>query len=242
MRQGKDHGPKSGHHGAQHHLIDNNLAVIVTAVVYCVYAISVNTGRTQDLQNIETQIQQDVSKIALDPNAKDVTDLLADLKKQNDNRNSLVGKIGYGDGNLWDMPTYDCIFPVTPDCFHRNASETNNLYLAMASGALGGCLFLLLRIRRWAIPGGFGPGASSIYALSIIVGGTIIGLLVIFLMRGTKGALLTPVSGLVQVENPYGIAFACMAAAFFSDRVLTWLSSFIDARLVTKAGATNASE
>jgi hypothetical protein len=218
------------------------LATIVTAVVYCVYAISVNTGRTQDLQNTEAQIQEDASKIAMDPNAQDVGDLLTDLKKQNANRNALRGKIGYGDGTLWDTPTYKCLFPMTPDCFHRNASETNNLNLAIASGALGGCLFLLLRFRRWAISERTEPGTAPIYALSIIVGGSIVGLLIIFLMRGTKGALLTPVSDVVQVENPYGIAFACMAAAFFSDRLLAWLSQFVDARLAPKGDAAGSSE
>ena len=49
------------------------------------------------------------------------------------------------------------------------------------------------------------------------------------LLRGIKGALLTPVADVVQVENPYGIAFACSVAALFSDQIIAWLSKLVGA-------------
>jgi hypothetical protein len=44
-------------------------------------------------------------------------------------------------------------------------------------------------------------------------------------MRGAKGALLSPVSNVIQVESPFGIAFACTFAAFFSDQILAALAA-----------------
>jgi hypothetical protein len=64
--------------------------------------------------------------------------------------------------------------------------------------------------------------------LSLLASGVIFGLLIVYLLRGTKGALLTPVANVIQVENPYGIAFACVVAAFFSDRVVAWLYGLVN--------------
>ena len=76
------------------------------------------------------------------------------------------------------------------------------------------------------------PAASNsgtiVSVVCLIPIGVVIALLTLYLLRGTKGALLMPVAEVVQVENPYGIAFACTAAAFFSDRILSWLSTLVD--------------
>jgi len=69
----------------------------------------------------------------------------------------------------------------------------------------------------------------NLSVVCLVPTGMIVGLLTIFLLRGTKGALLTPVADVVQVENPYGIAFACSVAAMFSDQIIAWLSKLVGA-------------
>jgi hypothetical protein len=64
--------------------------------------------------------------------------------------------------------------------------------------------------------------------------GSAIGLLTVFILRGAKGAILTQVSNVVQVESPFGIAFACTLAAFFSDRILAALSRLLEHFGLTK--------
>lgn len=208
--------------------ISVSVFVLVASVLYSVFAISINTGRTGQLQTLDTRIQEQVGKIAIDPGASEVTGLLQKLKDLNDDRAALLETISYGDNRFWSLPFSYCLFPRSPDCFHRNASETNNLYLAMASGVLGACLFLFFRFRDQATNNRFSESGSVVYVISMISSGLIIGLLIIYLLRGTKGALLTPVADVVQVENPYGIAFACMAAAFFSDRLIAWLAQLVN--------------
>jgi hypothetical protein len=57
--------------------------------------------------------------------------------------------------------------------------------------------------------------------------GMIFGLLTLYLLRGTRGTLLAPISDVVQVEDPYGVAFACTIAALFSDRIILWLTKLV---------------
>ena len=201
------------------------IIALVVGVFYSVFAISINAGRIGKLQSPEAQTQEQLGKIAIDPHASNVDALLENLKKLSADRDSLLDQIRYGQSEFWSLPFLHCIFPLDPNCFHRNASETNNLYLAMASGVLGACLFLFFRFRDQAIGKKLEASGSIVYVVCLISSGIVVGLLMVYLLRGTKGALLTPVANVVQVENPYGIAFTCMAAAFFSDRIISWLSN-----------------
>jgi hypothetical protein len=122
----------------------------------------------------------------------------------------------------------ECLAPLNPDCFHRNSSETNYIWLAMASGVLGACLFLLrgFYLSATSNKSKLNGTAAIVSAAFHIPIGIIVGLLTLFLLRGTKGALLTPIAAVVQ-ENPYGIAFAGAVAGFFSERFISWLSSVL---------------
>jgi hypothetical protein len=107
----------------------------------------------------------------------------------------------------------------------------------MASGALGACLSLLVGFRARAISGNPTPQTKGelTSVICLIPTGMALALVTLYLLRGTKGAFLTPIADVVQVENPYGIAFACTMAAFFSDRILAWLSRMVDSISPRKA-------
>jgi hypothetical protein len=44
----------------------------------------------------------------------------------------------------------------------------------------------------------------------------------------SKGTVLSQVSDVVQVESPFGIAFACILSALFSDRILASLGRLLE--------------
>ena len=208
------------------------VVALVVGVSHSLFAISINAGRVSDLQSLEARIQAQVGKIALDPKSIELNKMIQTLTTLNADRDKLRDEINKGnrgsDPELSSHPVLYCLVPTDPNCFHRNASETNNLHLAMASGVLGACLLLFLRFRDQAIGRKLEAGGSVVYVLSLLASGVIFGLLIVYLLRGTKGALLTPVANVIQVENPYGIAFACVVAAFFSDRVVAWLYGLVN--------------
>jgi len=217
--------------------ISLTIAVLLVGVLYSVFAISINSGRIAQLLSFESRMQDKAAAIAKDPHASNVDALQSELATLTGDRDSLRGQIYYGKSEDWGLGFVHCILPLDGRCFHRNASETNNLYLAMASGALGACLSLLLGFRAQATSDQPAPRISGnvVSVVCLIPLGLIVGLLTLYLLRGTKGALLTPLSEVVQIENPYGIAFACTMAAFFSDRILSWLSTLVDRLPIKKS-------
>jgi hypothetical protein len=206
------------------------LAAIFFALIYTIIPISVNSGRITHLQREEAQIQSVVSQIARDPTAPGVKESQAVLIDLNSKRESLIGEIEWGAYQHWHLSFAECLVSIQADCFHKNASETNILYLAMASGVIGSCLFLLLGIYTQTLPQSQ-PGyhlVSLPAVVSFIPIGLLVAMATLFAVRGTKGALLAPISDVVQLENPYGIAFVTSFAAFASLRVLSIASGLID--------------
>jgi hypothetical protein len=208
--------------------ISITLAMFFLAVGYIFQAVAVNTDRTSRLLSIQAQIQQKVNDIANASLRSSPEELRTQLMGLNNDRDGVNDEVLHG--NYHRLSFAACFLPLNPDCFYRNSSEQNNLWIAMASGALGVILFLLRGFRANAAVQN--PTAQNvgvvISVICLIPTGMAIGLLTIFLLRGTKGALLTPFADVVQVENPYGIAFACTIAAMFSDRIFSWLSRLID--------------
>jgi hypothetical protein len=204
------------------------LAMFFLAVGYIFQAVAINTDRTSKLLGIQAQIQQKVNDIAKATPGSSPEELQKELSKLNDDRDTVSNEVLYG--NLHPLSFAACFLPLNPDCFHRNSSEQNNLWIAIASGALGAVLFLLRGFRATtAVQNSTVQNAGVVISvICLIPTGMTIGLLTIFLLRGTKGALLTPIADVVQVENPYGIAFACTIAALFSDRIFLWLSRLLD--------------
>jgi hypothetical protein len=202
--------------------------MLFLAIGYIFLAISINAGRTSEYLNIQAQIQEKVSEIAKGPTAftpEQLQKQLSELSKNQDDKSKEMAS-----GNGAELGFAKCLLPLNPGCFHRNSSEQNNMWLAVASGALGAILFLL-RALRAGTASELPPPQNAVHIITVIClipTGMIIGLLTLFFLRGTKGALLTPLADVVQVENPYGIAFACTMAALFSDRIFAWLSKLID--------------
>ena len=207
------------------------VAWFLIATAYSILAISVNAGRISQLLQEETTVQAKSAEIAKGGQPADLQGLRDDLANATGNRDSLRGQINYGKDEFWSLTFWHCVVPLEPKCFHRNSSETNNLYIAMSGGILGVCLFLLLTFRDKERTASSLEKKDNPFVLFVcfIPIGMIIGLLTLYLLRGTRGALLTPVADVVQVENPYGIAFASTVAAFYSDRIIAFLSSIVPA-------------
>jgi hypothetical protein len=203
--------------------------LLFLALGYVFLSISVNAGRIDDLRSKRERVQQKTSEIARrEPEVQSelLQQQLANLTAAQD---KTANDILFGDTEK-HLGFAHCFLPLDPNCFHRNSSEQNNMWLAIASGALGAILFLLRALRGETNSAARAGEPTSIATLLYLVPiGMILGLLVLFLLRGTKGALLTPIADVVQVENPYGVAFACTMAGLFSDRILAWLSKLIDA-------------
>jgi hypothetical protein len=203
-------------------------AMLFLATGYILLTISVNTSRIDNVRRIQERIQQKIEEIVRGQAPSTIQQLqqeMSNLYKERDRANE---EIEYG--NFAPLGFAECFLPLNPNCFHRNSSEGNNLWLAIAGGALGAVLILLREIRTGITP--TTPDnqnaislASTVCLLSI---GMIMGLLTFFVLRGTKGTLLGPITDIVQIENPYGIAFACTIAAMFSDRIIGWLSKAMD--------------
>jgi uncharacterized integral membrane protein len=121
------------------------LIMLSVAVGYSLLTISINTGRIDQYMDLDTQIRQKANDIVKDPNNVSLQQELADLAKL---RNATRSEIEFGKRTDGQLTFLQCAAPLNPDCFHQNSSETNNLWLAMASGILGTCLFLLLGFRN----------------------------------------------------------------------------------------------
>jgi hypothetical protein len=206
------------------------LALMFISLCYMILAISVNSGRISHLQRLEGKIQAIAGQISRDPQSTEVKSLQEQLVKNNNERDSNLGEVEYGNNEFWGLPFLQCAIPTSANCFHKNASETNNLFLALASGVMGACLYLLLGIYRQFSPDvSSGDDAYSLLAITTFLPmGMMVGLATLFAIRGTKGALLAPVADVVQLENPYGIAFVTTLAAFASVRILTLAAGLVD--------------
>jgi hypothetical protein len=206
------------------------LFFFVIATAYILLAISVNAGRVSDLAQVEVSIQNSAAQLAKNPATEDVPFIRAALSDLNAQRTGHQKTIDFGDNRFWTMTFRQCALAFNSDCFHRNSSAMNTIYLAMASGILGVCLFFFISIRSDAItPTPAMWTLSTLISLACLIPmGVIVGLLTLFLLKGAKGVMLTPVVDVVQVESPFGVAFACTLAAFFSDRILAALSRLLE--------------
>jgi hypothetical protein len=202
-------------------------AMLFLAAGYSLMSISINIGRVNDLSNIEAQIRQKANEIAIGSAASET--LQQELLSLSQRKQNTVYQMQHGNGT--PLSFVQCILPLDPNCFHRNSNETNNIWLAIASGVLGVCLVLMrgFRLGAAARQGQLAADTSSILSVvCMFPTGMIFGLLTLYLLRGTRGTLLAPISDVVQVEDPYGVAFACTIAALFSDRIILWLTKLVN--------------
>ena len=214
-----------------------NMFFFVMAIAYIMLTISVNAGRISDLSLIKSNLQASSKELTQNRTPED---FIAIRNAILDNSSKLAKQkkdIDFGDERFHAMTFRQCALAFDANCFHRNSSWMNNIYLGMACGILGACLSFFVLLRTDAV-----TDSPTMWRLSTLISliclipiGSIVGLLTLFLLRGANGTVLTQVSGVVQVESPFGIAFACTLAALFSDRVLSALSRLLDHIGVTKA-------
>jgi hypothetical protein len=204
--------------------------IFMMAVGYVFQTISINSARISDLQGIDNAIRDQAAEIARNPPPEKLNELKAALSDLNAQHVGKQKEIDYGNNEFYFLTFRQCLLPIDPKCFHRKSSADNIQLLAVACGLLGVCLFFFVTLRKDAFlpdPVLVGPKVL-ISAVCLIPTGAILGLMTLFLMRGAKGALLSPVSNVVQVESPFGVAFACIFAAFFSDQILAALLNVAD--------------
>src|ERR1700738_807195 len=207
------------------------LGLIFISLCYMILAISVNAGRISHVQRVEGKIQNIANQIATDPQSTTVTDLKKQINDWNNERDSHLGQIEYGQSDYWGTPMSECAIPLKTRCFHKNDSETNNLFLALARGLIGASLYLLLGIYLQVSARSSEDASNNLMAVvTFLPLGMVVGLLTLFAIKGTKGALLAPVADIVQLADPYGLAFVATLAAFGSVRVLTMVAGLIDLR------------
>jgi hypothetical protein len=226
----RDEWEAIGHDVAYFSSILITLFFFVSGLSYILLTVSVNTGRAADLTGVEQSIQSIAGRIAKNPPAeeeKHLRDALSDLSAQ---RIGHQKQIDFGKNDYWGMTFSECAFAFNAACFHRNSSNMNSIYLGIASGILGICLLFFISIRNDAIsPAPNMRTLSTLISLiCLIPTGAIVGLLTLFILKGAKGATLDQISGIVQVETPFGIASVCILASFFSDRLLAALSRLLE--------------
>jgi len=202
---------------------------IVAAVVNLTFAISINDARISDLAGKTASMQDTSQRIASSPNASNVGDLTALLKIYAAQRDSLIGQINYGMNTYWDTNFVSCIKGTIAPCFHRNSSDANNIIIAFMAGMIGSGIVILrgAKAAPWGSAGSEAAEKSRERGFQRLLLGGIVGLLSLFFIRGTKGALLSSVSGMVQVDNPYGTAFVAVIAVMFLDRFLDFLDRWM---------------
>jgi hypothetical protein len=216
-----------------------NLFFFVLAISYIVHTISINAGRISDLALIDSNLKASATELTQNRTPEDMAAIREAIKDNNKRRAKQKKDMDYGDEQFHGLGFKECIFARDPRCFHRNSSWTNTAYLGIASGILGACLSFFVLLRNDAvseIPKML-TLATLISLVCVLPIGSAIGLLVLFLLQGANGAVLTQVSGVVQVESPFGVAFACTLAALFSDRIVQTLSRLLDNIKVTAASA-----
>lgn len=190
-------------------------------------SIAVNAGRSAQLAIIEARTQFLANQIVKLPEGKS---LQSGLDELNAARLSLIAEINYGNQKTAGLTFFNCAGSSNASCYHRNSSETNYIHIGIFGGLIGISLMLLMTIKDDIRAGKrrVRSLATLLSLVCLIPIGAIMGLLALFLLRGTRGALQTPIADVIQVENPYGIAFGCTIAAFFADRILSGLSRLID--------------
>jgi hypothetical protein len=206
------------------------LAICYYGATIVTIAISVNAGRAAQLASADARSQYLANQVLKTPTGPAFDSLQTEIAALNRDRADLVSQVNFGKSDLWNIPSLPCFYRPAPNCFHRSSSEMNLMLLGVFSGLLGASLLILVAIRTDLLAAQPVLTGSRVFVsfICLIPIGVIMGLLALFLMRGTQGTLVAPVSSFVQIDNPYGVAFGCTIAAFFSDRILVGLSKLVD--------------
>jgi len=206
---------------------------IVIAVIITMYSVSINAGRINDMTTTTAKIQEISGKMAANPQPDTLKAAKDELAYLIQRRDDLIMKSTYGNNEFYQTSYWTCATTTMPPCFYKHSSEMNSIIIAFASGIIGSGIFILRSITASSFMpvGNTVPQAVSLglnfRGFSRLLFGGIVGLLALFFIRGTKGALISPVVGVVQVDNPYGTAFMSVIAVLFFDRFFDYLDKWM---------------
>jgi hypothetical protein len=188
-----------------------SLYVILAISIVCLcLSVSVNSGRISQMNAAIAGLQELAARSGRSPSSTEAANIETRRVELTADRDSLLGQIGYGRSEDWDAGITDCLGRNVARCFHRNANETNNFYIAAAGGLIGASILWLLAPPAFV-------NQNGALGRDILLG-ILLGLLALFVIRGTSGSFLTSMSGLVQIDNPYGLAFICTAVSLAGRR------------------------
>lgn len=208
------------------------IVIAALALPNAILAVSANAERWNQLAAVDNGIQR--ITLELGKGTGDTVrlgDIRAQLSKLEGDRASIVGQIGYGNYLYWSHPRARCVFFPGSRCFHKNSSEHNNILLAMAAGVIGAILGVALSAysNRCSV--------QLCGAMWRFLTGGAVGLLMLLAIKSLKGPALTTVSDALDLNAPWGIAFACTLAGLFADDFIRILDALFR-QLADKASGT----
>lgn len=208
------------------------IVIAVLALPNAILAVSTNAERWNQLAAVDNGIQRITLELGKGTSdAARLADIKTQLSKLESDRASIVGEVGYGNYLYWNHPRARCVFFPGSRCFHKNSSEHNNILLAMAAGVIGAILGVALSAysNRCSV-----QLCGAMWRF--LTGGTV-GLLMLLAIKSLKGPALTTVSDALDLNAPWGIAFACTLAGLFADDFIRILDGLFK-RLADKLSGT----
>jgi hypothetical protein len=213
--------------------------VLIFLIVFCVFAISINENRLQELRLIEQTLQRNSEKIAslgslANPDVGRTNPTLAnDFRKLLDEANVLSRKVFdinykrfYGDQKVRDklLDKRKKAEWRWADRFHSNSDTMNLMIIGMCACSIALCagrLVAAMRIRNQHQPTLI-EIFSSVTLFDVLLG-LLTGLLVTFVLKSGSNILSKTTLSTVDASNPYGVAFVTAIAGLFIDKFFSWL-------------------
>jgi hypothetical protein len=213
--------------------------VLAYLVILCIFAISINDNRLDEVRFVEQRMQQNSQRIAsfgraaISPELSGGhpeldEDIRKTLKQADDLRDKFwalsYARI-YGDQSARDKvkgPEEKENSRWFADRFHGNSDTTNVMIIGLSACTIAFCATKLLGATKAPDPQLMKVFLSvTIFDVAL---GILTGLLSTFVVKSGSSALSSTSLGAIDVSNPYGVAFVAAVVGLFMDRFYSWLA------------------
>jgi hypothetical protein len=218
-------------------------AALAIMVIICVFAISINDNRLDEMRFIEQTLQRNAEKIAslgraaVDPEFnRSHPDMNQDYKKLLDEATHYTEKAHslnytriYGSESERKKLTDPSMKSERgiADYFHAKSDTTNLMIIGMSACPIAVSATKLLAGSRMPNPTFFDM-FLNLTTFDIALG-MLTGLLTTFVVKSGSNVLSNTSIGAIDVSNPYGLAFAAAVAGLFVERFYSWLEPVVKA-------------
>ena len=207
--------------------------VLAYLVILCIFAISINDNRLDEMRFVEQQIQQNAQKIAgfgrvaaspeFSRNHPELGEDFKKILKQSDDLTDKFWSLSYariyGDQSARDKVKKGPAW--LADRLHAKSDTTNVMIIGLSACAIALCATKLLAATKMADPQLMKIFLSvTIFDVAL---GILTGLLTTFVVKSGSSALSSTSLGAIDVSNPYGVAFVAAVVGLFVDRFYSWL-------------------